>query len=149
MRGRLFIGIALAACALGAGLIATSVFSANQDDPGPAPMQQALADETDDLLAGIPQQGAVLGRRDAPVTLVEFADPQCPYCAQWSATAFDDIVTDYIRPGKVRLVFGGLSFLGADLRKACGSLSPRVARTVSGTSSTSSMRTRGRRTAAG
>jgi protein-disulfide isomerase len=117
MRGRLFIGIALAACALAAGLIATSVFSANQDEPaGPAsaPMQQALADETDDLLAGIPQQGAALGRRNAPVTLVEFADLQCPYCAQWSATAFDDIVNDYVRPGKVRLVFGGLAFLGPD-----------------------------------
>lgn len=114
MRGRHFIGIALAACALGAGLIATSVFSANKDEPAPAPMQQVLADETNDLLAGIPQQGAVLGRPDAPVTLVEFADLQCPYCAQWSATAFDDIVTDYVRPGKVRLVFGGLAFLGPD-----------------------------------
>ena len=28
--------------------------------------------------------------------------------------AFDDIVRDYVRPGKVRLVFGGLSFVGAD-----------------------------------
>jgi protein-disulfide isomerase len=114
MRGRLFIGTALAACALAGGLIATSVFSASKEEPGPAPMQQVLADETNDLLAGIPQQGAVLGRRDAPVTLVEFADLQCPYCAQWSAVAFGDIVKDYVRPGKVRLVFGGLTFLGAD-----------------------------------
>jgi protein-disulfide isomerase len=28
--------------------------------------------------------------------------------------AFDDIVRDYVRPGKVRLVFGGLDFLGPD-----------------------------------
>ena len=114
MSGRLFIGIALAACALGAGLIGTSVFAANQDESAAAPMQQVLADETNALLAGIPQQGAVLGRKDAPVTLVEFADLQCPYCAQWSAMAFDDIVRDYVRPGKVRLVFGGLDFLGPD-----------------------------------
>src|SRR5262245_8057719 len=114
MRGRLLIGIALAACALAAGLIATSVFSATRDESKPAPMQQVLAGETNDLLAGIPQQGPVIGRPDAPVTLVEFADLQCPYCAQWSATAFDDIVNDYVRPGKVRLVFAGLTFVGPD-----------------------------------
>jgi protein-disulfide isomerase len=70
------------------------------------------------LLAGIPQQGIALGRRDAPVTLVEFADFQCPYCAAWSRDAFSELVRDYVRPGKVRIVFRGLAFLGPDSHEA-------------------------------
>jgi protein-disulfide isomerase len=112
MRGRLFLGMALAACVLGGGLIATSVFGATRE--APKPTHQAPANDTAALLAGIPQDGAALGRRDAPVTLVEFADLQCPYCAQWSSVAFDDIVDEYVRPGKVRLVFSGLAFVGPD-----------------------------------
>jgi protein-disulfide isomerase len=48
------------------------------------------------------------------VTLVEFADVQCPYCATWSNTAFPSLVRDYIRPGKVRLIFNGMAFIGPD-----------------------------------
>ena len=70
------------------------------------------------LLQGIPQSGSTLGRPDAPVTLVEFADLQCPYCAQWSGQTFPEIVRDYVRPGKVRVVFAGLAFVGPDLDRA-------------------------------
>jgi protein-disulfide isomerase len=64
------------------------------------------------LFAGIPQHGVELGRRTAPVTLVEFADLQCPYCARWERTVLPEIVRKYVRPGKVRLVFAGMTFLG-------------------------------------
>jgi protein-disulfide isomerase len=52
------------------------------------------------------------------VTLVEFADLQCPYCAQWSEQALPELVRDYVRPGKVRIVFRGLAFIGPDSEKA-------------------------------
>jgi protein-disulfide isomerase len=76
------------------------------------------AAESKALLAGIPQQGIALGRRDAPVTLVEFADLQCPFCAEWSRDALPPVVRDYVRPGKVRIVFRGLSFIGPDSEEA-------------------------------
>jgi protein-disulfide isomerase len=52
------------------------------------------------------------------VTLVEFADLQCPFCAQWATDAFPDLVEEYVRPGKVRIEFRGLAFIGPDSEKA-------------------------------
>lgn len=51
------------------------------------------------------QGGPVLGRPDAPVTLVEFSDYQCPFCARFAATTFPVLKKDYIDTGKVRYVF--------------------------------------------
>ena len=56
----------------------------------------------------------MLGSPDAPVTVVEYADLQCPYCAQWARDALPTIVDDYVRTGRVRLVFRGMAFLGPD-----------------------------------
>ena len=64
------------------------------------------------LFRGIPQHGVALGRATAPVTLVEFADLQCPYCARWERNVLPEIVRKYVRPGKVRLVFSGVAFIG-------------------------------------
>jgi protein-disulfide isomerase len=46
----------------------------------------------------------VLGRPDAPVTLVEFTDLQCQFCNRFLTTAFQQIKTTYIDTGKVRFV---------------------------------------------
>jgi len=70
------------------------------------------------VFAGIPQHGIVLGSPSAPVTLVEFADLQCPYCAEFSREALPPIVQEYVRTGRVKIVFQGLAFLGPDSQKA-------------------------------
>jgi protein-disulfide isomerase len=104
------------AVVIAGALIAVSVLGSGGDEP--APSVTVSGSDTVALLTGIPERGPVLGRQDAPVTLVEFADLQCPFCAEWSQSAFPEIVRDYVRPGKVRIVFRGLSFLGPDSEKA-------------------------------
>lgn len=46
-----------------------------------------------------------LGNADAPVTLVEFSDYQCPFCGKFYRDSLPKIVEDYIDTGKVRYYF--------------------------------------------
>jgi protein-disulfide isomerase len=48
--------------------------------------------------------GYMLGRPDAPVTMVEFTDLQCPFCNRFAATTFDQLKKEYIDTGKVRFI---------------------------------------------
>lgn len=45
---------------------------------------------------------AVKGREDAPVTIVEFTDYQCPFCRRYFDEAYKKIISDYVETGKVR-----------------------------------------------
>jgi protein-disulfide isomerase len=45
-----------------------------------------------------------LGRADAPVTVVEFTDYECPYCKQFHSATFGELKHNYIDTGKVRWV---------------------------------------------
>jgi protein-disulfide isomerase len=55
-----------------------------------------------------------LGRADAPVTMVEFADLQCPFCAEYARDALPTIVDRYMRTGRVRLELRLISIIGPD-----------------------------------
>jgi len=48
--------------------------------------------------------GFVLGRPDAPLTMVEFTDLQCPYCRQYATVTFEQIKKDWIDTGKLRYI---------------------------------------------
>ena len=45
---------------------------------------------------------AMLGSKEAPLTIVEFTDYQCPFCQRFHATSFGDLKKNYIDTGKVR-----------------------------------------------
>jgi protein-disulfide isomerase len=48
-----------------------------------------------------------IGPEDAPVTIVEFSDYQCPYCQVWYQRTFDQLMTNY--PGLIRFVYRDLT----------------------------------------
>ena len=43
------------------------------------------------------------GPADAPITIVEFGDFQCPFCRQWQQDTYQPLMAAY--PGKIRLVY--------------------------------------------
>jgi protein-disulfide isomerase len=56
--------------------------------------------------------GNVLGKADAPITISEFADFQCPACGQFARQILPVIEEKYIKTGKVKWVFNHFAFLG-------------------------------------
>ncbi|MFN4218152.1 MAG: DsbA family protein [Candidatus Bipolaricaulia bacterium] len=55
-----------------------------------------------------------LGDPNAPVTIYEYADFQCPACGVFARQYKLRIEEDYIKTGKVRLVFKNFAFLGQE-----------------------------------
>ncbi len=52
----------------------------------------------------IPTEGdPSLGAEDAPITIIEFSDYECPYCARWYNEVLSQLLRDY--EGKIRFVY--------------------------------------------
>ena len=69
---------------------------------------------------GIPQSGVELGEAKAPTTLVEFVDPQCPFCGQYSRDVLPTVLRRYVRTGRLRLRMELLTILGDDSQRMAG-----------------------------
>lgn len=65
-----------------------------------------------DVLRGVPQSGDTLGKATAPTTLEVFEDPQCPFCRDWALETFPTVVQQYVRTGRIRLVYRGVEIIG-------------------------------------
>lgn len=55
--------------------------------------------------AGAASDVFVLGRADAPLTVIEYASLACPHCAQFALSTFPEVKARYIETGKIRYVF--------------------------------------------
>ena len=116
-RNRVLAAVGIAAV-VAAVLIGASLLGARDDGGGGDPAAVTGGADVEALLRGIPQAGTALGEDDAPVTLVEYADLQCPFCAEWSLRAFPELVADYVRDGRLRIEFRGLTFIGEESEQA-------------------------------
>jgi protein-disulfide isomerase len=106
---RMLIAVVGAAVVAAGALIALSV-SGGGGSSTPA----TTAAPQPGLLAGIPQHGTVLGKPSATAAVYEFADLQCPFCADFARDALPSVVREYVRTGRIKLDFRPLEFLGAD-----------------------------------
>lgn len=60
----------------------------------------------------------ILGNPDAPVTMVEFGDYQCPFCGRFFKQVEPEIKKNYVETGKVKMVYRDFAFLGPESRTA-------------------------------
>ncbi len=70
----------------------------------PAPAAPPPGPAADERVTVPSPTGPVLGKPDAPVTIIEYTDLECPFCHQFHMNAFADIKKSYIDTGKVRFI---------------------------------------------
>lgn len=72
--------------------------SNNQQAAAPQPQQptKGVASVDDD---------PVLGDPNAPVTIIEFSDYECPFCKRHFDQTFPQLISEYVNTGKVKIVY--------------------------------------------
>ena len=65
----------------------------------------AEAGAAENLPMDVRADDKILGRTDAPVTIIEYASLSCPHCAKFHTQTLPELKTQYIDTGKVRLVY--------------------------------------------
>jgi protein-disulfide isomerase len=103
-RMRMLGGVVLAAVAVVA--VAIAVSSSNNTASGlqKGTKANATVNQVQQLLAGIPQSGTVLGNPNAPVTMTYYGDLQCPVCQDFTLNGgFPQLVAKEVRSGKVKV----------------------------------------------
>jgi protein-disulfide isomerase len=74
----------------------------------PTKSAAAKAAAVNALLNGIPQSATTLGKATAAVTVTEYGDLECPFCADFAKGAENTLISNDVRSGKVKLVYRSL-----------------------------------------
>ncbi|MEK6327640.1 MAG: thioredoxin domain-containing protein [Actinomycetota bacterium] len=92
---------------LGAGVVGlfAAVVSLSIGEGGPEKIAIAGASETQQLIAGVPQDGPYLGPSDAAVTITIFNDLQCSSCDDYELETVNSLIEQYARTREAALEF--------------------------------------------
>jgi protein-disulfide isomerase len=90
----------------------------DNDGGGGSPTNVRGMAQVDAELSGIPQQGQLLGDANAPVTVTEFGDPQCPVCAAFSEQIAPELISSEVKSGTVKYQFQPYIIIGPDSKPA-------------------------------
>lgn len=82
--------------------------------PAAIPTTDQTAAQQSLMASLIPKVRHFKGDPNAPVTIIEFGDFQCPYCGRFAATTEVQIHEQYIQSGKVRFGYWNFAFLGSE-----------------------------------
>jgi protein-disulfide isomerase len=105
MLGGVLVGaivIVVAAIIISSGGSSIKVIKSN------SPAAKKAATTVNTLLAGIPQSGTTLGSPSAKVTVTEYGDLVCPVCKDFALGAENQLISQEVRTGKVKLVYRAL-----------------------------------------
>lgn len=84
----------------------TDLFS-KAEPASQAANQAQVAEEPQVIRYEIPTEGyPSFGPEDAPITIVEFSDFQCPFCKRWFAEVYEPLLAEY--EGQIRFVYRNL-----------------------------------------
>ena len=86
-------------------VVAASAVLAASALMGSARFALAQSPTQEELMRPGPLPDLVLGKADAPVTIIEYASMTCPHCANFHKTTYAALKTKYIDTGKVRFIF--------------------------------------------
>lgn len=93
------VAIIIAALIIAGAIVLATMIYVKEAPPIQLPQKE-------DSLSGISIEGRpVLGNAEAPVTLIEFSDFECPFCARYANDTFSQIKKEYVDTGKVKMVF--------------------------------------------
>lgn len=73
---------------------------------------------SDGQIQDLIERGHVEGFEDAPVTLIEFGDFQCPFCRDFHVNTLDLVRQAYVDTGVVKVVYNHFAFLGEESLRA-------------------------------
>ncbi len=99
-----------AAILIAAVLISSSlIYTRGTSNTGGTVAKKPPAKVTIDLAGAM-----ILGDPNAPVTVVEYADFQCPFCKRYFQQNNGPLTSEYINTGKVKFVWKDYAFLGQE-----------------------------------
>jgi protein-disulfide isomerase len=90
----------------------------NDGGGGGTPSNVRGSAQVDSELSGIAQQGQVLGDANAPITVTEFGDPQCPVCAAFSEQVAPELISSEVKGGNVKFQYQPFLIIGPDSKPA-------------------------------